>query len=118
MIREERELSLMERFQIHVTENFYTGAYNFEESWVKDLCDKRGIPTKQITVTHNDQTNMEKLIEKLKTLQDRQKELMSMMSEEKYDNFISVLRAKGYADSIIELEAKIEVLMDAISILR
>jgi hypothetical protein len=40
------------------------------------------------------------------------------MSEEKYDNFISVLRAKGYADSIIELEAKIEVLMDVISVLR
>ena len=41
---------------------------------------------------------MEKLITKLKTLQDRQKELMSMMAEEKYDNFISVLRAEGYAD--------------------
>jgi len=107
----------MERFQILMTEKFYTGAYNFEESWVKDLCDKRGIPTKQITVTHNDQTNMEKLIEKLKTLQDRQKELMSMMSEEKYDNFISVLRAKGYADSIIELEAKIEVLIIQVRIL-
>jgi hypothetical protein len=118
MIREERELSLMERFQILVIESFYTGSYNFEESWVKDLCDKHDIPTKQITVTRNDKTTMEKLITKLKTLQDRQKELMSMMSEEKYDNFISVLRAKGYADSIIELEAKIEVLMDAISILR
>jgi hypothetical protein len=53
---EERELSLMERFQILMTENFYTGAYNFKESWVKDLCDKRGIPTKQITITYNNET--------------------------------------------------------------
>jgi hypothetical protein len=60
---------------------------------------------------------MERLIEKLQLLKEKQKELMNVMSKEKCRDINSVLRAKGYAEGIIELEVKIQTLMDAVAII-
>jgi hypothetical protein len=57
---------------------------------------------------------MEKLIEKLQSLKDKQKGYMIAMSKEKFDDINSILRVKGYAEIIIELEVRIETLKDAI----
>jgi len=57
---------------------------------------------------------MEKLLIKLQKLRNKQSELMTLMSKEKCKDIHSVLRAKGFSKSIIELEVKMEVLKDAI----
>jgi hypothetical protein len=55
-ITEERELSLEERFRLQMEKVSYSGPFNFEEQYIKDVCDKNNIPTKLITVSYNDQT--------------------------------------------------------------
>jgi hypothetical protein len=57
---------------------------------------------------------MEKLLLKLEKLNRVQKELMRQMSLEKCTDILSVIRSKALAESIIELEIKIEVLKDVI----
>ena len=57
---------------------------------------------------------MEKLLNKFQSLKDKQNELMILMSKEDCKDIHSVLRAKSYADGIIELEIKIEILKDII----
>jgi len=58
---------------------------------------------------------MEKLLDKLEKLKIRQNKLMKLMSKEKCQDIHSVLRSKDLAESIIELEIRKEVLMDAIA---
>ena len=53
---EERELSLEERFKLQMEKVLYSGPLNFEEQYIKDVCDKNNIPTKLITVTYNNET--------------------------------------------------------------
>jgi len=57
---------------------------------------------------------MEKLIAQVQKLKNKQNELMTQMSKEKCKDIHSVLRSKALAESIIELEVKLEVLKDAI----
>jgi hypothetical protein len=57
---------------------------------------------------------MEKLITQVQKLKNKQDELMTQMSKEKCKDIHSVLRSKALAESIIELEVKLEVLRDAI----
>jgi hypothetical protein len=57
---------------------------------------------------------MEKLIIQVQKLKSKQDELMTQMSKEKCKDIHSVLRSKALAESIIELEVKLEVLKDAI----
>jgi hypothetical protein len=57
---------------------------------------------------------MEKLITQVQKLKNKQGELMTQMSKEKCKDIHSVLRSKALAESIIELEVKLEVLRDAI----
>jgi seryl-tRNA synthetase len=57
---------------------------------------------------------MEKLITQVQKLKNKQNELMTQMSKEKCKDIHSVLRSKALAESIIELEVKLEVLKDAI----
>jgi hypothetical protein len=57
---------------------------------------------------------MEKLITQVQKLKNKQDELMTQMSKEKCKDIHSVLRSKALAESIIELEVKLEVLKDAI----
>ena len=52
---EERELSLEERFKLQMEKVLYSGPLNFEEQYIKDVCDKNNIPTKLITVTYKDE---------------------------------------------------------------
>jgi hypothetical protein len=40
--------------------------------------------------------------------------MMDLMSKEKCKDINSVLRSKQYAESIIELEIKIQILLDAV----
>jgi hypothetical protein len=58
---------------------------------------------------------MEKLLRKLEKLKNRQSELMKLMAKEKYQDIASVLRSKDLAESIIELEIRKEVLVDAMA---
>ena len=53
---EERELSLEERFRLQMEKVSYSGPFNFEEQYIKDVCDKNNIPTKLITLTYNNET--------------------------------------------------------------
>ena len=48
---EERELSLEERFKIQMSNVMYSGRVNFEEEYLKEVCDRHNIPTKLITIT-------------------------------------------------------------------
>jgi hypothetical protein len=57
---------------------------------------------------------MEKLIIQVQKIKNKQSELMTQMSKEKCKDIHSVLRSKALAESIIELEVKLEVLKDAI----
>jgi hypothetical protein len=57
---------------------------------------------------------MEKLLKQLQDIRDNQKDLMLKMSKENYNDIHSVLRSKGYADGIIEMEVKIQILTDVI----
>jgi len=60
---------------------------------------------------------MKRLIEKIQLLKEKQKELMNLMSKEKCQDINSVLISKGYAEGIIELEVKMQTLMDAVAII-
>jgi hypothetical protein len=53
---EERELILEERFRLQMEKVSYSGTFNFEEQYIKDVCDKNNIPTKLITLTYNNET--------------------------------------------------------------
>jgi hypothetical protein len=53
---EERELCLEERFKIQMSNVSYSGRVNFEEDYLKEVCDRHNIPTKLITITYNDKT--------------------------------------------------------------
>ena len=53
---EERGLSLEERFKLQMEKVPYSGPLNFEEQYIKDVCDKNNIPTRAITVTYNNET--------------------------------------------------------------
>lgn len=57
---------------------------------------------------------MEKLLIKFQNLKNKQNELMILMSKEKCKDIHSVLRSKAFAEDIIELEVKMEVLKDAV----
>lgn len=57
---------------------------------------------------------MEKLLEKMETLNKKQKSLMEKMAIETCNDIHSVLRSKQLAESVIELEIKKEVLTEAI----
>lgn len=56
------------------------------------------------------------MLEKLETINNKQKSLMYEMAKEKCDDIHSVLRSKQYADNIIELEVKKQLLIELISI--
>jgi hypothetical protein len=58
---------------------------------------------------------MEKLLNKLELIKIRQNDLMEVMAKEKCQDIHSVLRLKDLAESIIELEIRKKVLMDAIA---
>jgi len=60
---------------------------------------------------------MEKLIEKLQSLKDKQKGYMMAMSKEKFDDINSILRVKGIVEKIIELEVTIETLKLALKLM-
>ena len=55
------------------------------------------------------------LMNKLSEINKHQNDLMKKMSKEKCDDIFSVLRSKDYANSIIELEVKKELLIDLLS---
>ena len=55
------------------------------------------------------------LMSKLSEVNKHQNALMKKMSKEKCDNIFSVLRSKDYANIIIELEIKKELLIDLLS---
>jgi hypothetical protein len=57
---------------------------------------------------------MKKLVSKIQSLKEKQKSMMDLMSKEKCKDINSVLRSKQYAESIIELEIKIQILLDAV----
>jgi thymidylate synthase len=48
-----RELSLEERFKIQMESMTYSGPMNFEEEYIKDVCDKHNIPTRAISLMWN-----------------------------------------------------------------
>lgn len=48
-----RELSLEERFKIQMESMTYSGPMNFEEQYIKDVCDKHNIPTRAISLMWN-----------------------------------------------------------------
>ena len=58
---------------------------------------------------------MEKLLNKLELIKIRQNDLMEVMAKEKCLDIHSVLRSKDLAESIIELEIRKKVLIDAIA---
>jgi hypothetical protein len=60
---------------------------------------------------------MKKIINKIQSLKEKQKSLMGLMSKEKCKDINSVLRAKNYAEGIIELEVKIQILLDAVAVI-
>lgn len=55
------------------------------------------------------------MLEKLEKINNKQKALMFEMSKEKCDDIHSVLRSKQFAENIIELEVKKELLIELIS---
>jgi len=48
-----RELSLEERFKLQMESVAYSGRINFEEQYIKDVCDKFNIPTRAISLMFN-----------------------------------------------------------------
>ena len=66
-------------------------------------------------LTKNIVDNKLLLMNKLKEVNKHQNTLMKKMSKEKCDSIFSVLRSKDYANSIIELEVKKELLIDLLS---
>ena len=48
-----RELSLEERFKLQMESMTYSGPMNFEEEYIKDVCDKHNIPTRAISLMWN-----------------------------------------------------------------
>jgi len=53
---EEKELSLEERVKIQMSNVMYSGRVNFEEEYLKEVCDKNNVPTRLITITYKEQT--------------------------------------------------------------
>jgi len=68
-----------------------------------------------VELTKNIVDNKLLLMNKLKEVNKHQNALMKKMSKEKCDSIFSVLRSKDYANSIIELEVKKELLIDLLS---
>lgn len=62
-----------------------------------------------------DKNNMEILLEKLKTLKERQDEIRKLLNKEKNDSIHSVAKSKAFAETIIDLEMKKNFLIDIIS---
>jgi hypothetical protein len=58
---------------------------------------------------------MEQIKKRLIKLVERQKNIMASMSQEKCDDIHSVLRAKNFAEAIIEMEAKKQLLIEILS---
>jgi thymidylate synthase len=48
-----RELSLEERFEIQKKNTLYSGPINFEEQFIKDVCDKNNVPKRAISLMWN-----------------------------------------------------------------
>jgi thymidylate synthase len=48
-----RELSLEERFEIQKKNTLYSGPINFEEQFIKDICDKNNVPKRAISLMWN-----------------------------------------------------------------
>lgn len=48
-----RELSLEERFKLQMEKVLYSGPINFEEQYIKDVCDKNNIPKRAISLMWN-----------------------------------------------------------------
>lgn len=57
---------------------------------------------------------MKKLLLKLQSLNTLQKEQMIAISKERCDDIHSIRRIKGLAESILELEVRIDTLKDVI----
>lgn len=70
---------------------------------------------KEAELTKNIVENKLLLMNKLNDVGKHQNALMKRMSKERCDDIHSVLRSKDYANSIIELEAKKELLIDLLS---
>lgn len=58
---------------------------------------------------------MEILLEKLKTIKDRQDELRKLLNKERNLSIYSVAKSKAFTESIIELEMKKKFLIDIIA---
>jgi hypothetical protein len=57
MVREERELSLVERYELMKNGNLNDWlTIHYREPKTMEYMDKHNIPTKLITITHNDKT--------------------------------------------------------------
>ena len=48
-----RELSLEERFKIQMESMTYSGPMNFEEAYIRDVCDRHNVPTRAISLMWN-----------------------------------------------------------------
>jgi thymidylate synthase len=48
-----RELSLEERFKIQMESMTYSGPMNFEEQYIRDVCDRHNVPTRAISLMWN-----------------------------------------------------------------